>query len=64
MNSRIFPVCAPYSLVGTYYLHPPDARENFLMVDYVMHVLLVVVAVAQGCGLQVILEGYWRLLPS
>ena len=47
MNSRIFSVCAPpHSFVGTYFLHPPDARE-MLLINYVMHVLIVIAAVAQ-----------------
>ena len=37
---QIFSVCAP-SLVGAYYLHPPDARAIFLHNDFTMkwHVL-------------------------
>ena len=30
---RIFSVCAPPRLVGTYYLHPPDARAICLHND-------------------------------
>ena len=33
-KNRIFSVCAPSpSLVGVYYLHPPDARAIFLHDD-------------------------------
>ena len=32
-NWRIFSVCAPPSLVGAYYLQPPDARAIFLHND-------------------------------
>ena len=33
LNHGIFSVCAPPSLVGAYYLQPPDARAIFLHDD-------------------------------